>query len=116
MFAFSTVAMLLVSIVNTLHVYLLPFYLQDVLGLAPAFMGILFLSAPIVAAALSPVGGIIADKVGPRIPATAGAVLYAGACLLGVYFEAGAHWMLPTMALVLVGLGSASSSRPITRR
>lgn len=107
MFAFSTVAMLLVSIVNTVHVYLLPFYLQDVLGLAPAFMGILFLSAPAVAAALSPVGGIIADKVGPRIPATTGAALYAGASFLGVCFMVGSHWMLPTLALVLVGLGSA---------
>ncbi len=107
MFAFSTVAMLLVSIVNTLHVYLLPFYLQDVLGLAPSFMGVLFLSAPIFAAILSPAGGIIADKVGPRIPATAGAAMYAGASFLGVYFAAGSHWMLPTLVLVLVGLGSA---------
>ncbi len=107
MFAFSTVAMLLVSVVNTLHVYLVPFYLQDVLGLSPSFMGILFLSAPIFTAGLSPVAGILSDKVGPKIPATAGAVLFAGGSLLGVFFEAGSHWMLPTLVLALGGLGSA---------
>ncbi len=107
MFAFSTVAMLLVSIVNTLHVYLVPFYLQDVLRLTPSFMGILFLSAPIFTAGLSPVAGIMSDKLGPKIPATAGAVLFAGGSLLGVFFEAGSHWMLPTMVLALGGLGSA---------
>ena len=107
MFAFSTVAMLLISVVNTLHVYLVPFYLQDVLGLTPSFMGILFLSAPIFTAGLSPVAGILSDKVGPKIPATAGAVLFAGGSLLGVFFEAGSHWMLPTLVLALGGLGSA---------
>ena len=107
MFAFSTVAMLLVSVVNTLHVYLVPFYLQDVLGLTPSFMGILFLSAPIFTAGLSPVAGILSDRVGPKIPATAGAVLFAGGSLLGVFFEAGSHWMLPTLVLALGGLGSA---------
>ena len=107
MFAFSTVAMLLISIVNTLHVYLVPFYLQDVLTLTPSFMGILFLSAPIFTAGLSPVAGILSDKMGPKIPATAGAVLFAGGSLLGVFFEAGSHWMLPTMVLALGGLGSA---------
>ena len=107
MFAFSTVAMLLVSIVNTLHVYLVPFYLQDVLGVTPSFMGILFLSAPIFTAGLSPVSGIIADKVGPRIPATAGAALFAGGSLLGIFFGAGSHWMLPALVLAAGGLGSA---------
>ena len=107
MFAFSTAAMLLVSVVNTLHVYLVPFYLQDVLGLTPSFMGILFLSAPIFTAGLSPVAGILSDRVGPKIPATAGAVLFAGGSLLGVFFEAGSHWMLPTLVLALGGLGSA---------
>ena len=107
MFAFSTVAMLLVSIVNTLHVYLVPFYLQDVLGLTPSFMGILFLSAPIFTAGLSPVAGVISDRVGPKLPATAGAALFAGGSLLGVFFEAGSHWMLPTLVLALGGLGSA---------
>lgn len=107
MFAFSTVTLLLVSVVMTLTVYLLPFYLQDVLRLSPSFMGILFLSAPVFATTLSPLGGVISDKVGPRIPATAGAVLFALSCVLGVYFEPDSHWVLPTLVLALGGLGTA---------
>ena len=107
MFAFSTLTLLLVSIVMALTVYLLPFYLQDVLGLSPSFMGILFLSAPVFAATLSPVGGAISDKVGPRIPATAGAALFAAASFLGVWFEPDSHWLLPTLVLALGGLGTA---------
>ena len=107
MFAFSTVTLLLASIVMTLTVYLLPFYIQDVLRLSPSFMGILFLSAPVFAATLSPVGGVISDKVGPRIPATAGAALFALSCLAGVWFEATSHWILPTLVLAVGGLGTA---------
>ena len=107
MFAFSTVTLLLVSIVMSLTVYLLPFYLQDVLRLTPSFMGILFLSAPVFAVTLSPVGGALSDKVGPRIPATAGAALFAAASFLGVSFEPASHWMLPTLVLALGGLGTA---------
>ncbi len=107
MFAFSTLTLLLVSIVMALTVYLLPFYLQDVLRLSPSFMGVLFLSAPIFAATLSPVGGAMSDKLGPRIPATAGAVLFAVSCVLGVFFEANSHWLLPTLVLALGGLGTA---------
>lgn len=107
MFAFSTMTLLLVSIVMSLTVYLLPFYLQDVLRLSPSFLGILFISAPLFAATLSPVGGALSDKVGPRIPATAGTALLAGASFLGVWFEAASHWMLPALVLALGGLATA---------
>ncbi len=107
MFAFSTVTLLLVSIVMSLTVYVLPFYLQDVLRLAPSFMGLLFISAPVFATTLSPAGGYISDKVGPRIPATAGAALFAGASFLGFFFEPASHWMLPTLVLALGGVGTA---------
>ncbi len=107
MFAFSTVTLLLVTIVMTLTVYLLPFYLQDVLRLSPSFMGILFLSAPVFATTLSPAGGVLSDKVGPRIPATAGAALFALSCVLGIYFAPDSHWLLPTSVLALGGLGTA---------
>ncbi len=107
MFAVSTVTLLLISIVMTLTVYLLPFYLQDVLRLTPSFMGILFISAPLFAATLSPVGGILSDRAGPKIPATAGAALFAVASVLGVWFQPNSHWMLPAVVLALGGLGTA---------
>jgi len=107
MFAFSTITLLLVSIVLSLTLYLLPFYLQDVLGLTPSFMGMLFLSAPVFAATLSPLGGAISDRVGPTLPATVGVIIFSGASFLGIQFEPSSHWILPTLVLALGGLGSA---------
>lgn len=107
MFSFSTVCLLLVSIVMALTLLIIPFYLQDILNLTPAFMGILFMSAPIFAVTLSPVGGAISDKMGPTVPATAGALLFAVSSLLGVFLEPDSHWILPTLILSLGGLGTA---------
>lgn len=107
MFSFSTAALLIVSIVMALSIFLLPFYLQDVLRLTPSFMGILFVSAPIFAVTLSPVGGYISDKIGPMIPATAGAVLFAISSAIGIWLRIDSHWIWPTIILALGGLGTA---------
>ncbi|MFQ5541335.1 MAG: MFS transporter, partial [Candidatus Binatia bacterium] len=107
MFAFSTFCHLLVSITQALTVFLLPFYLQEVLHLSPSFMGILFMSAPAFAIALSPVSGYLFDKVGPRIPATIGVVLFGASSFLGIMLRTDSHWLLPTLILALGGLGNA---------
>jgi len=107
MFAFSTVCLLLISIVMALTLFIIPFYLQDILGLSPAFMGLLFMSAPVFAVTLSPMGGYISDKVGPKGPATAGALVFAVASVLGVFLEPTSHWGVATLILILGGLGTA---------
>lgn len=107
MFAFSTLCLLLLSIVMALTLFITPFYLQDILHLSPAFMGLLFMSAPVFAVTLSPLGGYIADKVGPKAPATAGALVFAVASGLGVFLETNSHWSLATFILILGGLGTA---------
>lgn len=107
MFAFSTLCLLLVSIVMALTVFIIPFYMQDILNLSPAFMGILFMGAPVFAVTLSPLGGYISDKVGPKIPATVGALVFALASALGIFLETTSHWGLATLILILGGLGTA---------
>ena len=107
MFAISTVCLLLVTIIYALTVFLLPFYLQDVLHLSPSFMGILFMAAPVFTITLSPVGGYIFDKVGSRLPATTGMVLFGVASFLGTILRTDSHWLLPTFMIALGGLASA---------
>jgi len=107
MFTFSTVSLLLVTITHSVTVFLLPFYLQEILNLSPSFMGILFMSAPLFSVTLSPLGGNIADKVGPRLPATAGVVLFGIASVLGTMLRTDSAWWLPTLMLALEGLASA---------
>jgi len=107
MFTFSSLSLLLITITQVMATFLLPFYLQDILRLSPSFMGLLFMSAPIFTVTLSPVSGYISDRVGPRIPATAGAVLLMLSSAMGTMLRIDSHWMLPTAQLALWGLAVA---------
>ena len=52
---------------------ILPFYLQDILKLSPSFIGFLFVVPPIFTVTFAPLSGSLADRYGPRFPATIGA-------------------------------------------
>ena len=106
LFAFSTICLLLMTITQSLTGFLLPFYFQEILRLSPTFMGLLFMSMPIFSVALSPVGGLLSDKVGPRLPATAGVFFFGAAALLGAFLRTDSQWILPTVMLALGGLGT----------
>ncbi len=105
MFAMSTLSLLLVSISRSITSLVFPFYLQEVLYISPTLMGILFMSAPIFTLGLSPASGYLTDKVGPKLPATAGVVLIALASLLGAILGPKSHWILPAFILALGGAG-----------
>src|SRR4030095_13543607 len=61
---------------------LAPYYLLDVLGLDAARGGMFFMLTPLATAVMSPVAGRLTDRVGPRVPMTAGLVMEAGGLLL----------------------------------
>jgi multidrug resistance protein len=107
MFAASVASLLTLSITRGLVGFLLPFYLQGVLHLSPSFMGLIFLAPPIFTVSLSAVGGHMADKIGPRAPATIGVLASLAAVLIGAALRVDSHWMLPTAMLALTGLGTA---------
>jgi MFS family permease len=56
---------------------LLPFYLIQARGLSPGAAGLVLSAQPLLMAATAAIAGAIADRVGPRLPATAGLVLLA---------------------------------------
>lgn len=106
-FTFSALSLLLVTISHSSTSFVVPFYLQEVLLLSPTFMGLLFASGPIFTMTVSPLGGYLADKVGPKVPATAGVALFSAATALGLGLRADSHWWVPTLILALSGLGLA---------
>jgi MFS transporter, DHA2 family, multidrug resistance protein len=55
--------------------FLLPLYLQNSLGYTALQSGAVFLPVGILQALLSPLAGIVSDKVNPKVPATIGIVL-----------------------------------------
>jgi EmrB/QacA subfamily drug resistance transporter len=107
MFTLSGLSLLLVGVAQVMVGFVLPFYLQDILHLSPSFMGLLFISAPVFTVTLSPVAGWIADKVGPRLPSTAGILFLVISTFLGGFLHADSHWTSAVLVLALWGLATA---------
>ena len=112
MFAFSTLCLLFVSSTYVTMSFMLPFYLQEVLWLSPSFVGMLYLSSPLITMLLSPIGGYFSDRFGPTVPATAGLVMFGLSYLIGTMLQPDSHWLLPTLILVLAGVGDGLFSPP----
>ncbi len=107
MFSCSVIALLTLSTTRGLVGFLMPFYLQGILFISPISMGFIFLAPPIFTIALSPLCGYLTDKVGPRIPATAGVIVSIAVLVVGATLKVDSHWILPTIMMGMTGIGTA---------
>jgi EmrB/QacA subfamily drug resistance transporter len=112
MFVFSVLSLLLFATTSSVLTFLLPFYIQDVLGYSPSFMGLLFLSAPILTMSLAVLAGHLTDRVGPRLPASFGLGMITLSFLIGVGLKVDSHWLLPALLLACVGVGQGFFNTP----
>jgi EmrB/QacA subfamily drug resistance transporter len=112
MFAFSALSLLIFATTSSVLTFLLPFYLQDVLHLSPSFMGLLFLSAPVLTISLAVLAGRLTDRVGPRLPATLGLSAIMVAFAIGVGLRVDSHWILPALLLACTGVGQGFFNTP----
>lgn len=71
-FAAGIMALALVSLAQTSTFFLLPFYLQGLLGLTPTEMGVTLIFYSVVIVFLAPVGGSLSDRFGPWLLCIAG--------------------------------------------
>ncbi len=101
LFSFSAVSLLIISTCYTIQFFLLPFYMQNVLHLTPSFIGFLFMVPPIMTVMLAPLSGHLADRLGPRLPASFGICFMTGSLLVGLFFQPNSHWLLPTLMIAL---------------
>ena len=101
-FSFSVISLLIVAMCYSLTGFLLPFYLQDILHMTPTRIGLLFMAPSILTVALAPLSGYLADRLGPRIPATVGVVFMIVSLGIGGLLRVDSPWLMPTL-LVVVG-------------
>ncbi len=83
--------------------FLLPFYLEKVLGYGVALTGFLLTPLLLAMAVVAPFSGYISDKYGSKMMTTAGMVISALACLMFLY--KGGTTSLPLLASVITLLG-----------
>ena len=96
-FSMSVMSLLVVASCYSLTGFLLPFYLQDVLGLTATSVGMLFMAPSLITIALAPASGHLADRLGPRIPATVGVAFMIVSLGMGAFLRVDSHWLLPAL-------------------
>ncbi|HEY6199707.1 MAG TPA: MFS transporter [Candidatus Binatia bacterium] len=104
MFTMSAISLLIVATCYALCSFLLPFYMQEVLGLSPSTIGILFMAPAVLTLSFAPVSGYLSDRVGPRLPASLGIAFLCVSFLLGGFLQVNSHWLLPTVIVALGGI------------
>jgi EmrB/QacA subfamily drug resistance transporter len=75
LFSVSLCSSLLTFWMSGGHNFVVPFFLQNILGFSPSEVGMLVFPLALTVMVVAPLGGRISDRVGVRLPATAGLVL-----------------------------------------
>ena len=96
------------------NVFLLPFYLQLVLGYGPARAGLLLTPTALTQALIAPFSGWLSDRFGARVLSSIGLSVSASALLLIGTLPASAHYGDVVPRLVLLGLGNGLFNSPNT--
>ena len=114
-YSFSAISAMLQSLAMFAVTFLIVFYFQGVRGYSPLTAALFLIPLSIVSAVTGPLSGLLADRIGARLPATVGLLLQA----------AGLVWFVLTLTpatgygsiafgLVLVGLGGGLFWSPNT--
>ena len=85
--------------------FLMPFYLERVVGYSVALTGSLLVPIPLAMAVAAPWAGSFSDKHGPRLMTTAGMLLSALACFLLMLLGESPHLAMLVGILIMLGIG-----------
>ena len=94
--------------------FLVIFYLQGVRGYTPLHAALLLIPLSLVSAIMAPLSGIIADRIGARIPATLGLLIQAGALVWLMQISTTTPYLQIAGGLALMGLGGGLFYAPNT--
>ncbi len=93
-------------------IFLMPFYLIQGRGLTPQQAGLLLTAQPLVMALAAPLSGTLSDRVGTRLPSTAGMAILAVALVLFSRLAADTPTATVAALMALAGLGTGMFISP----
>ncbi len=92
--------------------FLMPFYLIQGRGVTPAEAGLLLTAQPLVMAITAPLSGILSDRIGSRLLATAGMAVLASGLFWMARLGGAATSSEVAIGLGIVGLGAGLFTSP----
>ncbi len=92
--------------------FLIPFYLERVIGYSVVVTGGLLTPVPLAMAVVAPWAGRVSDRRGPRLMTTAGMLLCALACFLLILLGESSHIAILVIILILLGIGTGLFTPP----
>lgn len=92
--------------------FLMPFYLERVVGYSVALTGSLLVPIPLSMAVVAPLAGSVSDRHGPRLMTTAGMLLCALACFLLMLLGESSHLAVLVSILIMLGMGMGLFTPP----
>ena len=91
---------------------LIPFYLEDVIGLLPSQVGLVLMTIPICTALVAPISGRISDAIGYRLLTTLGlTTVFAGTIWIST-LDQNASRLEVVIRLIVVGVGAGMFQSP----
>lgn len=113
-FATGSLAALCSFLAIAANAFLMPFFLQLVLGFSPARTGLLLTPTSLTLAVVAPLSGWLSDRLGARILSSIGLTISACALFLLSRLSADAHYINVLVLLILLGIGSGIFNSPNT--
>ncbi len=111
---FSVLSAMLQSLALFAVNFLIVFYMQGVLGYDPLKAALLLIPLPVMTSIIAPLGGIIADRIGARIPATIGLIIQGAALVWFMQLTPTTPYWQIAVGLGLMGLGGGLFYPPNT--
>ena len=108
-FSLSNVVSVCMFLTNQMVIFLVPFFLVNILLLKSDHSGLIMLVFPIISMLFSPFGGGLTDKYGTRLPAMSGLFMTGTGCLIMSFLTESAGIMSVVGMLVFLGVGNAFS-------
>jgi EmrB/QacA subfamily drug resistance transporter len=113
--SFTALSMLLLNTAISGMAIFLSLYFQSLRGFNPQITAFILASQPLMVALLSPLVGRIVDKRNYRSFPIIGLVLITMGLIMLVFLDWESSLFLPVLALIIVGVGQALFSSPITK-